>query len=501
MNIFNQISSILLPAENRLIQNEDKFSSYEISYSVTNFLDYNFEELENFTSLIPDEEEWILSIKIGNSDSIRLNKGNNDNFQEAINSEKYIFDNEEVQLNFKIKKQRNNYIYIYDFESFSELWEKSSLVNVLNLIKKYRNSSNRLDFVLVEDEIKQFNSKGISFLHSANETITTFGKECISDNCHFGNVEDYPFDAYFFNLIERPNSPNKISVVLDKLTLAFSVISIFDITSISENDILYKLNGYKTFEGKLSFSELNIDLSSLYFKIFNWIYCEESNVSDKIGLVRNIISLSLKENTIHISDSVYLSILSGYKTYLQENISKYIELRNKIVDELSWISNKSGEIVTGHLNNYQKSIFTFLSFFISVFILRFLKGGDTENVFTKEVTLFSLAFLLLSLLFLIFSHWNMKLEKERLNRKYQNIKNRYTDLLDENDIERILKDDSEFNYELSYIEKRRKNYTRLWVVTVIVLISTILCVSDYLDWNMIFELIRQCQWLIMANKV
>ncbi len=489
MNIRTKIQNVFLRKDEE-VKIDDKFSSFKVSYMISNFKSFDIASAISLMNEAKDEDHSILSIKVGDSDAIPFRGGDSDEFKENIGLAIKFHTNEDVVVSFEIKKNSEDRIYIYDFESFIIFWEGRSTLDILSLIKDNLNASGNLNFILTESNLEPFYSQNIRFSGSSED-----GGEkknlSISDNCHFGNLEEYPFNAYFFHLLKRPESNNPIVDSFNQISLLFCIISIFDITSIKDDFLYYKLNGYKSFEDNVKISDLDVSLRPVYFKIFDWIYSEESKVSDKIGLARNIISLSLKEESLSISDSVYLSIQSGYKAYLQENISKYIEIRNKIVDELSWISQKAGDIAANYLSNYQKSIFTFLSFFISVFLLRFLKGGEIEEVFNKEVTIFSLTFLTLSIIFLLFSRWNFGVEEERLGRKYDNLKNRYTDLLDANDIDRILKDDSEFNYELEYIKKRKRNYTILWYVTIIVLFSTVLCVSSYLNWSGVYDCISE----------
>ena len=113
------------------------------------------------------------------------------------------------------------------------------------------------------------------------------------------------------------------------------------------------------------------------------------------------------------------------------------------------------------------------SFFISIFLFKFLKGGDIENIFTLDATIFSISFLVISIIFLIYSHNKIKNEISRLNRKYSNLKNRYLDLLNQEDINKILDGDNEFNYEITYIKNRKRKNTQLWVATIIILVLTI----------------------------
>ena len=498
MNIKTKVQSVFLPLDKEKIIIDDKFSLFKISYEISNFKSFDIENATSLINEIKGEDLFILSVKVGDSDAISFTGNNLDDFKENIEVGVKFHDEEDVVVSFEIKKKSVDCIYIYDFESFVLFWKRTPTLDLLSLIKDKRDILGNLNFILSEPNIESFHSQNIHF-SAVKEDDGEKKNLSISDNCHFGNVEEYPFNAYFFHLLKRPESNNSIVDSLDRINLLFCIISIFDITSIKDDSLYYKLNGYKSFEDIVKISDLNVSLRSVYFKIFDWIYSEESKISDKIGLARNIISLSLKEKSISISDSVYLSIQSGYKAYLQENISKYIEIRNKIVDELSWISQKAGDIAADYLSNYQKSIFTFLSFFISVFLLRFLKGGEVEEVFNKEVTIFSLSFLLLSFIFLLFSRWNFGVEKSRLERKYKNLKNRYTDLLDANDIDRILKNDSEFKYELAYIKKRKKNYTILWCITILVLFSTVLCVSSYLNWSGVYNCISKFYCLTVCR--
>jgi hypothetical protein len=77
----------------------------------------------------------------------------------------------------------------------------------------------------------------------------------------------------------------------------------------------------------------------------------------------------------------------------------------------------------------------------------------------------------------------LSVEKNRLKRKYQNLKERFKYLLVQKDIDNILKDDSEFKYELSYIKKRFNIYLYLWIVTIVILLAVIIIVSDYFKFN------------------
>lgn len=86
-------------------------------------------------------------------------------------------------------------------------------------------------------------------------------------------------------------------------------------------------------------------------------------------------------------------------------------------------------------------------------------------------------------------------EINRIQKKYNVLKKRFVDLLDINDIDRILGNDEEFKDELSYAKSKRRIYTWLWVCTLIVLLGIIFSTSSYVNWESILN------WLILKIKL
>jgi hypothetical protein len=479
----NKISEIFIPINSSVII-EEKFSTILISdFEISNFLKITKYSISNLQSIIEGQDTFSLFIKVGHQDIILFNnsKDNEESF-EKLKEEQLNFDSEEdiVKVKIEINKITTDLINVYDFQSFVLFWKSLSAIELLILINKNKKNNNSLIFNVLEPNFEEFYSNNIKFSNNPGNFNPINKSIKISDNCHFNNYSTFPFNSIFFELTKRSTNNNSIIEWLDKLSLVFSITSIFDITSIDDSsNLYYKINGYKSFESSLLINDLSINSKKTYYKIFEWIYSEKSHISDKIGLARNILSLSLKNDSINIEENVYHSIQSGYQTYLKENIKNYIEIRSKITDELSEISQKSAEIAKDYVNAYEKSVFVFLSFFISIFLFKFLKGGNVNNIFTLDATIFSFSFLIISIIFLIYSHNKIKNEITRLSRKYTNLKNRYLDLLNEDDINKILDDDKEFDYEIIYINNRKKKNTQLWFATISILLVTILFLAFY----------------------
>jgi len=489
MSLKKKISRIFVPTSSSEIEIKEKLSSLLISYfEISNFKDISKDNLYAIRKLFKEQDLLSLFVKVGNQDTILFDKfcdiGES---LSKLKEEQSEFDEEEdiVKIQLEVNKDTTKSISVYDFEEFNLFWSTLSENEILELINNYKGDDNILKFEIIEQEFQEFYSNNIIFSNSplgfksVNKVIE------LADNCHFHNYSNLSFTPDFFELKKRPTKSCLISESLDKLSLVFCITSLFDITSIDDDsNLYYKLNGYKSFEDNIPIKKMLLNSKDTYYRIFEWVYSDDSHISDKIGLTRNILSLSLVNRSIEIEESVYHSIQSGYQTYLKDNINKYIEIREKITDELSWISQKFGEIIKEYIGAYEKSLFVFLSFFISVFLFKFLKGGNVDNIFTIDATIFSFAFLLLSGLFLYYSYKKIVQEISRLKRKYSNLKKRYLDLLNEDDINKILSNDEEFNFELEYIKARRNKNTTLWIITILILFVTVTGLSYFKKTNM-----------------
>lgn len=461
------------------IKIRENFSLFSIDFETTQLINCNTGIIQNFINRINVDDTFSLTIQIDNGELIVLNKVDKieDFYVELKKDLKYYEDGETIRIKLEIFKLNDACIWIYSYSNFMIFFDELNLFDKLVVLNELFKSHSTIRLKTIEPNILPFNTAKFTLNSELPNNTVQLNKSLLEENCHFGNSDSYPLNPYFFNPI---NSENQDFIkCFHSLCCLFSMIYIFDISSITNGKFYYKINGFKAIQGEIDINQQFAKGKELFFEVFEWCYSSEGNVADKLGITRNIISIHFEDNLLNLEKDVFTSVKSAFKTYLKENVSKYIEIRGKIQDELNWIAQKSGEIIDRYISSYQKSIFTFLSFFISVFVLRIISKGSGSSIFNKDATLLSLAFLGLSVIFLIFSSWNLSVEKNRLQRKYQNLKERFKDLLVQKDIDNILKDDSEFKYELSYINKRFNIYLYLWIATIVILLAAIIIVSDY----------------------
>lgn len=490
MTMIEFINTLFIPTEDDCIQIYEKYSEFQVRYHL-NTINSNLtvKDFDQFNQYVCDSDSWKISIIVDEGISYILSSGTMDvskfiqDVQELID----IRDDETLILEFRInKKTKQGKINIYHFNSFNSFIEEINLMSFLKIIKSDLTENQILFFHVMEENFDDFFTSKIKFYSKDQDFSDIKNKSTLPtkrENCNFGNQEEFPFNSTYFELLKRPLVQNNIADKLDALASLFALVDIFDISSIRDNTFSYKLNGYKTIEGSFDINSTPIESGDIYLKIRNWIYSKSGNITDKLGLARNILSIYLNDNSLKISENVYYSIQSGFKTYLQENLNRYIDIRNKISDQLIIIIQKSNDVIEKYIGDFQKSIYSFVSFFISVFVIRVLSKGDFNDIFTKDATYIALFLIFISFIYFVYSYWNLSEERSRLTKRYENLKNRFKDLLVEDDIKKILRDDKEFNEELEFIDKRRKYYSLLWVILIFASLILIFSLSTFLNWK------------------
>ncbi|MFB3389483.1 hypothetical protein [Flavobacterium sp. LAR06] len=453
----------------------DNFSIYELKFiafpSIEKISDFTQSSYDKFNSQFNSfGYEWSLEI-------VELNYSINQNRFIKIDVDD-IDGIEELNLTFQVFKKTNN-IYVFNQVKFIENIKNTGLNEVLKIF----NSKFLNGFIIYNHKRDyKFSSNYIGYNLELKTEVDCIEK--ISNQCHFTNFSDFKFTPNNFNIGDF-NKDDEIIHWINKVYLIFILIYIFDRSEISQNEIKLKISGFKTIEYDLIFDDINIDSIEIYEKIFLWIYSEKNKIEDKIGIARNILSIYLKSGSLKIDDNTFNSILSANNTYIKGNISKYIEARNKIHEQIEQVSNKVNSSLEIFYNNFQKSIFVFISFYLTIFVLKVYTKNDVTSLINKEATIMALGLLTLSFLFLLFSVWILSLEKGRINQKYINIKDRSLDLLLKEDIDIILKNDSEYNDEIKFLNKRRDLYIILWISTLIVFLAVLFTTSDYINFKYI----------------
>lgn len=435
------------------------------------------------TDFLNHRDKIFVTFQMGDNDPIVYTLGKQ--YSEFVSNTRRQLDiREGEQLSVKIKiekKNVENVISIYSFRAFASYIRSLSLKDIVavfsSILKEplcfevlYENihiCTSSITFISVKHQNPQEKPKYYSNRESRSEAVKNI---CHSTLLNYGDF--LPEDFY---IIQSQSGHSDICDVFNRLALLSAISYLFENVTVKSNNVIhYKLNGYKTIVGEIDFNALRIDNLSEYIKIYDWCY-NDGNLVDKIGLARNIISLHLSHNnTLVLTGSPYSSILSNYEIYRKQNIKQYIEIRNKLSDHLIDLKEKADKIVDNFASDFKKSLFAFVSFFASVVVVQVLQNGNFIDVFSRDATLLSIAFLLIAFLFFLASHWELKQQHKRYRETYKNLKSRQRDLLNDDDLNRILNDDADFKSNIQYINEKGKVYSRLWVGTIVVFFISII---------------------------
>lgn len=305
-----------------------------------------------------------------------------------------------------------------------------------------------------------------------NISLTKSRNECCN---HIGmNITCSPHDYYF---IKYEFQTDKLKIIFARITTVLSILFISNISELRDNTITFKINGYKTINGSENIKEYSniISISEFIYEIFSWVYKDDSNIIDKIGITRNILSLHM--NSAHLSNitaELIKSIYSGYEIYLKENVERYIEILNQLTYFLNELNNQASNLALSFTNKFRNNLLGFLSFLLSTILFNTISSGMISNIFTRDMTIITIAMLVISFCYLVISIIETKFNVNKLKSKYDRNKRYYASILDDRDINRILSNDDYFHDDKLFIQKNALLYSILWVISIIVIVVVLI---------------------------
>ncbi|WP_339699262.1 hypothetical protein [uncultured Marixanthomonas sp.] len=460
MNNLNKILESVVKLEGSKCIVVDDFNKATFSLNIVNKSPISdFNKLEEFLNSYKDD--WTFFLLLNGETISSCNSKFTTDFIKEFNQIQLLED-DLLGLKLEIYKSSNTAtVNVYNNDSFENWLNSRTTIELLNTL------SNRIiDFGFIN-----FNYIDKSSAHIFSKRIRVNDSNAVTDlpkthleHFNFNQNTKYPFIGTDFKILNASNYGEILIIHLRKLQNLFSFTALFDTSYLDKNILNFQLKGYKFLKSQIDVSNLNKDYDT-YADITAWVYSENANIADKLGITRNILSLEIDNENLVISDKVFQSILSAHKIYLKENVAKYLEVRAKVNNDLTDILQEIRSSLQELSQNYQKSNFLYLSFFISVFVLRTLMKSEFENIFTTDATIIFFALLGISFIYLAYTVWVVVSLKNRVEKRYENVKAKNLDVLNKNDIERILNNDSEFDDEIANFNLKVKIYIILWVLT------------------------------------
>jgi hypothetical protein len=283
----------------------------------------------------------------------------------------------------------SNRVSVYDLDSFAENFGSSSVIDNLEAIAtRFRQG---IRFVVFE-MIDGFGSEAIWFDSFHNSSVSEHTTDCVRNNkISLFNEHTISHKSLFdkfipedFDFTTSDSLPASIENFFATSKLFFSIAYLSNLVDVKgDGSIRFKFNGYKSIVTHYRQIE-DLDEDPLVsYKVYSWAY-DGGHCSDKLGLVRNVVTLNANENRINLTDSTWLAIRSNYDIYLTENITQYLSIKRDLLDSISNHCKKSLDIVDSFASSFQANTIAYITFVVSVVAVNGLKDKGATGIFSFE---------------------------------------------------------------------------------------------------------------------
>ncbi|MEL3908294.1 MAG: hypothetical protein P1P64_04690 [Treponemataceae bacterium] len=469
--------------ENIVSENKDKVV-FKKEFSVNSNLEI---ELKKYVGCIQEimlpNENLVFKVIDTEIDS-KFGKNSDLDFKDEVELIKKV-DLYKIEVELSIYKKDGKAIHVFDLNIFTdtinqmnieeqlkyfqEIYDRKIvyIISRLTKVEMYTNS-----FAIIDYE----NYSNCGYIIKDNNRLETIS--FFNQNCNYIsklNLKLTPYDMIIYKICKCNDNILKL---FERLSNWLSMIYILNISEYKNEYLEFKIFGYNTKTIKI-YKDTEIK-SSVLPAIFKWAYSNSSSISDKLGILRNVISLFLLNNEItEITDAVLNSCKSNYNIYLKENVEKYIEIKNNQQVMLNSIIDDISSTVNVFIERFKQNLSNTITFFFSVFLFNLISTGKINNIFTNEISALSVALLIISFLFGMISNKESMRELNMLKNKYERNKKSYLDIIDENDLNRILNDDKYFLDEKKQATKRLKEFYIYWIISITILLLVVLSCNSF----------------------
>lgn len=372
------------------------------------------------------------------------------------------------------KVEQGGRVSIYNTDDFAEYLESKGVEAVLNEFDSEFDGKDRIVFEVQTIHYTAWNTCRIAFipLNGYIPEMAEIEPEGIHEKsnkiCDTNVTISHLTPSKFMPRNEvEPN--NRLQTVFRKYAQILCFYFLFDHLYFNRNEITYKMIGLRAVNGTIDIANLrnaNIDYSSLtvYFNIYVWLYTG-GNIYDKASIARNVLSLNINEETLTISSHTHDAVVSNFNIYEMENMKHYLEVRNKVSDEVGKIQKDIICAIEEYTGGVTKVMTAHLTFFLTTVIIRVLaKNIDDSVLLPNVIIILSYALMVVSLLYLLYSRYDAKERKKLKENHFELLKKRYSDVLGEEEITNLSSDfdEKQEGSTAFYVKNRMKWITRLW---------------------------------------
>lgn len=380
-----------------------------------------------------------------------------------------------VDVEIKIQKKIvDDIISVYSIEKFSDFLCGQNLQKNLQLFAElFAGGRQHICFQVIDCD-SCIHTGSIAFAPEFESIVWDNAKSRDSDirNCNNTSVflgrAQYPLVPQDFAFIEHmyDDRLNRIKAIFDKLRNILSYLYIANTSNIVENKAVLQfeptVNGYE-------YTLEQISVNECVWDVYSWIHKDGGGI-DRAGIVRNIINIHCKtaDAILNIDENIYKSAVTNYVIYQKKYTEQYIELKNKlsefIVESARQLQELAYNLVEGIRNNFV-AVIVFLMTVLLTDSIDF--GSFTQANVSSNIVAVCSIFTLVSFLYMIVTIKAGNTKWGWLEKSYNDLKNNYSGVLDEWDIQMAVNDDAAFKNTKKEYEDVRRIISIIWIISII----------------------------------
>ena len=439
----------------------------------------SYSELADIMRKIPLRDEIRIFFESENGDTFAMNRNSTEaEYQEFMGE---ILEDEVILAKIEINKTLSTgYFSIYRFQKFAEDIISLSVDEVLKIFAMFLDEAENSIVFEMFDNTNIFYTKTMYFLPAGNnKTSCSFDRkqrllEC-RDISYLYNQDVYALLPDDFK-IEVGYEGNPFKELFFRLETVLSASMIASNAMFQDGKIKIQIVGQRSID--YTFKIDDVEGNRVLYKIYDWIYSGGSSI-DKAIIARNIICLHCKyEPLLKVDTKILASIQSNYNLYLKDNVTQYLEMKNKVAEFISDIVSRTGEYATNLLDKFKTNIIAVFGFLFSVILANIVSDQALDNIFTRDITVILELVLAGSVGYLFICYKQSKFQMEKVYDSYEKLKKNYEGILTEDDIRECFQDDSLINDMKKTVNKSERRYLFFWIAFLVIFFIITEKISD-----------------------
>lgn len=176
-----------------------------------------------------------------------------------------------------------------------------------------------------------------------------------------------------------------------------------------------------------------------------------------------------------------------------------LELKNKVAEFISDTVSKTGEYATGLLDKFKNNVIAIFGFMFTVILANIVSDQPLDNIFTKEITILVECVLVGSFIYLIICYLQSKYEIDKVYESYEYLKVNYKEILTEDDLLEIFKNDEIAIKMKRTIDKSKRLYLIIWIAFLILALIVVETLSISPIYQSLFNIFKNILRLIIKR--